>query len=96
MARNYGVEVTGITISQEQLELARQRCAGLPVTLHLMDYRDLDEPFERIVSVGMFEHVGPKTTPPTSIRSNAAYALKDVFCCTPSAVISPITVSILD
>lgn len=60
MARNYGVEVTGITISQEQLELARQRCAGLPVTLHLMDYRDLDEPFERIVSVGMFEHVGPK------------------------------------
>ncbi|EKS7793885.1 cyclopropane fatty acyl phospholipid synthase [Edwardsiella piscicida] len=60
MARNYGVEVTGITISQEQCELARQRCAGLPVTLRLMDYRDLDQPFERIVSVGMFEHVGPK------------------------------------
>lgn len=60
MARNYGVEVTGITISQEQCELARQRCAGLPVTLRLMDYRNLDQPFERIVSVGMFEHVGPK------------------------------------
>ncbi|WP_420911388.1 cyclopropane fatty acyl phospholipid synthase [Edwardsiella tarda] len=60
MARHYGVQVTGITISQEQCAFASQRCADLPVTLRLMDYRDLDETFDRIVSVGMFEHVGPK------------------------------------
>jgi cyclopropane fatty-acyl-phospholipid synthase-like methyltransferase len=37
---------------------ARQRCRGLPVRIELMDYRDLTETFDRIVSVGMFEHVG--------------------------------------
>lgn len=57
-ARHYGVEVTGITISQEQAELARQRCAELPVEILLEDYRDLEGTFDRIVSIGMFEHVG--------------------------------------
>jgi cyclopropane-fatty-acyl-phospholipid synthase len=57
-ARQYGVRVVGITISREQAELARQRCRGLPVDIRLQDYRELDEPFERIVSLGMFEHVG--------------------------------------
>jgi cyclopropane-fatty-acyl-phospholipid synthase len=59
-AENYGVEVFGITVSKEQLKLARERCAGLPVTLELMDYRELSGRFDKIVSVGMFEHVGPK------------------------------------
>jgi cyclopropane-fatty-acyl-phospholipid synthase len=59
-AENYGVQVFGITVSRQQLELARQRCAGLPVTLELMDYRDLQGRFDKIASVGMFEHVGPK------------------------------------
>ena len=59
-AANYGVEVLGITISREQLKLARERCAGLPVTIELMDYRELSGRFDKIVSVGMFEHVGPK------------------------------------
>ena len=59
-AQNYGVKVTGITVSKEQLELARRRCAGLPVRLLLQDYRDLKGQFDKIVSVGMFEHVGPK------------------------------------
>lgn len=57
-ARHHGVEVTGITISREQAELARQRCQGLPVTIELKDYRDLAECFDRVVSIGMFEHVG--------------------------------------
>ncbi len=57
-ARHYGVEVTGITISREQAELARQRCQGLPVEILLEDYRDLEGSFDRIVSIGMFEHVG--------------------------------------
>lgn len=59
-AERYGVQVTGITVSKEQLQLGRQRCAGLPVTLLLQDYRDLQGEFDKIVSVGMFEHVGPK------------------------------------
>lgn len=59
-AEHYGVEVVGITISKEQQKLARARCEGLPVSIELMDYRDLTEQYDKIVSVGMFEHVGPK------------------------------------
>jgi cyclopropane-fatty-acyl-phospholipid synthase len=58
----YGARVTGVTLSTEQLALARERvaAAGLAerVTFDLKDYRDLAEPFDRIVSVGMLEHVG--------------------------------------
>lgn len=59
-AEKYGAEVVGITISKEQLELAKKRCAGLPVDLRFQDYRDVTEKFDRIVSVGQFEHVGSK------------------------------------
>ncbi|RZJ13793.1 MAG: cyclopropane fatty acyl phospholipid synthase [Rubrivivax sp.] len=59
-AERYGVRVTGVTISKEQLALAEQRCAGLPVTLLLQDYRSLKGRFDKVVSVGMFEHVGLK------------------------------------
>lgn len=57
-----GARVKGVTLSQEQLALARQRAAkkGLSerVRFDLQDYRDIEEPFDRIISVGMFEHVG--------------------------------------
>lgn len=59
-ARNYGVKVIGLTISAEQQRLAQKRCTGLNVEILLKDYRDLNLNFDRIVSVGMFEHVGPK------------------------------------
>lgn len=59
-AENYGVEVTGITVSKEQQRLAQARCAGLPVVIELMDYRELTGRYDKVVSVGMFEHVGPK------------------------------------
>jgi cyclopropane-fatty-acyl-phospholipid synthase len=62
-AERHGAVVTGITVSKEQLALARERCAGLPVTLLLQDYRELTGRFDKIVSVGMFEHVGPKNYP---------------------------------
>jgi cyclopropane-fatty-acyl-phospholipid synthase len=62
-AQHYGVEVVGITVSREQQSLARERCAGLPVDIRLMDYRDLEGKFDKLVSVGMFEHVGPKNYP---------------------------------
>jgi len=63
LALNYSVEVVGITISKEGAELARLRCKNLPVEIRLTDYRDLNEEFDRIVSVGMFEHVGHNNYP---------------------------------
>ncbi|MFA5841709.1 MAG: cyclopropane fatty acyl phospholipid synthase [Candidatus Paceibacterota bacterium] len=59
-AKKYGVSVVGVTISKEQMVLARKLCDGLPVEFRLQDYRDIDEKFDHIVSVGMFEHVGYK------------------------------------
>lgn len=57
-AEKYGVSVVGLTISQQQFEYAQQYCKGLPIEIRLQDYRDLSGSFDRIVSVGMFEHVG--------------------------------------
>lgn len=59
-AEKYQVEVMGITVSREQLEFARTMCRGLPVEIRLEDYRDINGRFDRIVSVGMIEHVGYK------------------------------------
>lgn len=59
-AEHYSVKVTGITVSKQQLELGKKLCAGLLVELKLMDYRDLNEQYDAIVSLGMFEHVGYK------------------------------------
>ncbi|MBK8271736.1 MAG: class I SAM-dependent methyltransferase [Sphingomonadales bacterium] len=60
--KHYGVDVLGITLSEEQLEVARKRAAEAGVAdnvrFELRDYRDLSGSFDRIVSVGMFEHVG--------------------------------------
>ena len=58
-----GAEVLGVTLSEEQLKVARRRAeeAGVAdkVRFELIDYRAVTGPFDRIVSVGMFEHVGP-------------------------------------
>ncbi|MBS1102299.1 class I SAM-dependent methyltransferase [Gluconobacter sp. Dm-62] len=63
LAKDYGAQVLGITLSREQLEVARKRAKdeGLEgqVRFELIDYRNLHQQFDRIVSVGMFEHVGP-------------------------------------
>lgn len=59
-AERYGVRVVGITVSHEQIKLGQQLCKGLDVELRFQDYRDIDESFDRVVSLGMFEHVGPK------------------------------------
>ncbi len=59
-AQRYGVRVTGVTISRNQAATARQRCEGLPVNIRLCDYRSLEGRFDRIYSLGMFEHVGPR------------------------------------
>lgn len=59
-AENYGVSAVGVTISKEQAVLARKNCNNLPVKILLKDYRDIKGKFDRIVSLGMFEHVGYK------------------------------------
>ncbi|MBU6426394.1 MAG: cyclopropane-fatty-acyl-phospholipid synthase family protein, partial [Rhodospirillales bacterium] len=62
LAKEFGAQVTGITLSEEQLDAARARAEqeGLTeqVSFELMDYRAMNRQFDRIVSVGMFEHVG--------------------------------------
>ena len=61
-AEHYGVEVTGVTVSEHQAERARALCAGWPVEILLCDYRELTEQveqrFDAAYSIGMFEHVG--------------------------------------
>jgi cyclopropane-fatty-acyl-phospholipid synthase len=63
-ARNYGVNVMGITVSSQQASYIKERHENLPIQVALCDYRRLpqlvNEPFDRIASIGMFEHVGPR------------------------------------
>lgn len=71
-AENYGVSGVGITVSKEQVALAKEVCKDLPIEIRLQDYGDLNEKFDRIVSLGMFEHVGSK---------NYKKFMKVVDCC---------------
>src|ERR1700736_5188102 len=59
-ARHYGCQVVGITISREQFHYAQRWCRGLDVEIQLRDYREVTGQFDRVASVGMVEHVGPK------------------------------------
>lgn len=59
-AENYGVECVGYTLSKNQLALGREMCQGWPITFVLDDYRHIQGQFDRVVSIGMFEAVGPK------------------------------------
>ncbi len=59
-ARKYHVSVYGITVSRKQAEFVKKQCRGLDVVIELLDYRKLKQKFDRIVSIGMFEHVGYK------------------------------------
>ncbi len=77
-AENYGVSVVGVTISKEQALLAQEACKNLPVEIRLMDYREMPKKlgtFDKIVSIGMFEHVGPKNY--RAYMSAAEGCLKD-------------------
>ncbi|HEU5398590.1 MAG TPA: cyclopropane fatty acyl phospholipid synthase [Gammaproteobacteria bacterium] len=59
-AERHGVSGVGITVSENQAAYARELCRGLPVEIKMMDYRELHESYDRIFSIGMFEHVGEK------------------------------------
>lgn len=59
-AEKYGAEVLGVTVSAEQVELGMDLCRGLPVELRLQDYREVRGKFDRVISIGVMEHVGYK------------------------------------
>jgi cyclopropane-fatty-acyl-phospholipid synthase len=63
-AEYHGVHCVGLTISSNQAALGKHLCEGLPISFELIDYRDFNrdgrDKFDRIASVGMFEHVGPR------------------------------------
>lgn len=58
LSENCGCQVTAVNISKEQLNYARETCRDLPVSFLDCDYRDIQGKFEKVISVGMFEHVG--------------------------------------
>ncbi len=59
-AENYRVQVLGTTVSKKQAAFGEKLCKGLPVEIRLQDYRNLEGAFDRILSIGMIEHVGYK------------------------------------
>ena len=88
-ARKYGVTGVGVTVSHEQAEYARELCRDLPVEIRVQDYREVpdeigDQKFDRIWSIGMFEHVGVKNyrayfeTVRQSLRSNGLTLLHTI------------------
>lgn len=60
LAERYRVEVTGVTVSENQVHYGTEYCRGYPVKILYQDYRDLSGKYDRILSIGMFEHVGYK------------------------------------
>jgi cyclopropane-fatty-acyl-phospholipid synthase len=83
-AKKYGVSVVGLTISQEQAALARQRCQGLDVEILLQDYRTYEGVFDRVVSIEMIEAVGRKNMTTffamvqRSLRKGGLFALQAI------------------
>ncbi len=59
-AKHYNVSVVGVTLSENQANFGCRACKGLPVEILVKDYRDVEGSFDRVVSIGMFEHVGKK------------------------------------
>src|SRR3989344_5627960 len=59
-AAERGVHGTGVTVSKEQAAHGMKACAGLPVSIYLDDYKNVQERYDRVVSIGIMEHVRPK------------------------------------
>ena len=60
MAENYGCEVTAYNISEEQVKFGRDLCKGLKVNIIKADYREAKGVFDKVVSIGLCEHIGYK------------------------------------
>jgi cyclopropane-fatty-acyl-phospholipid synthase len=59
-AEHYGISGVGINISKEQIKFARESTKGLPLEFQLKDYRDAEGTFDRVISIGLTEHIGYK------------------------------------
>lgn len=59
-AEKYGAQVTGVTVSREQVKLGNQKCRDLPVEIKYEDYRKVSGLYDRVISIGIMEHVGYK------------------------------------
>ncbi len=98
-ARTRGCEVTGISLSEEQIRYAIEFTKGLPVTIRKLDYRDLPEsglpPFDKISIVGMLEHVGYKNYPGIMavvhqmLRPDGLFLLHTIGNCEKTTVVDP-------
>jgi len=94
-AEEYGAYPLGITVSKEQKKLADESYRRLPVVTRLQDYRDINERFDHIVSVGMFEHVGYKNyrtfmkTVHGALKDDGLFLLHTIGGNTSSRVIDP-------
>ena len=59
-AEKYDAKVVGVNLSTEQVKLARELCAGLPVEIRQQDYREVEGTYDAVISIGILEHVGYK------------------------------------
>jgi len=75
IVERYDVTVVGCTVSAQQASLAQEECRGLPVQILLQDYREISGSFDRVFSIGMFEHVGYKNY--RTYMKNVSRLLKD-------------------
>ncbi|PSQ97897.1 MAG: hypothetical protein BRD55_00385 [Bacteroidetes bacterium SW_9_63_38] len=90
-ADTYDVSCVGVTVSEEQKALGEEHCGGLPIEFRLTDYRDVTGTFDHIVSIGMFEHVGPKNYRTFFKKWMSVLPTEGCSCWTPSAIGSPTT-----
>jgi cyclopropane-fatty-acyl-phospholipid synthase len=98
-AERRGCEVTGISLSDEQIRYAREYTKGLPVTIHKMDYRDLPfsglAPFDKVTIIGMIEHVGYRNYAPLMdvvhrmLKPEGLFLLHTIGNCEKTTVVDP-------
>lgn len=95
LAKNYDCKVTSYNISKEQVKYAREKSKGLPVTFVHKDYREATGTYDRVVSVGMCEHVGYKNYQPfmklahDRLNDNGLFLLHTIGCNTTTTHTDP-------
>jgi len=94
-AEHYGCAVTAVNISEEQIRYAREFCKNQPVKIFRADYRQIEGSFDKIVSVGMFEHVGKKNYETfmkvvhRCLKEDGIFLLQTIGCNTPRDSVNP-------
>ncbi len=85
-AEKYGVSCVGVSVSKEQVKLGNETRGDLPIEFRLQDYHDINEKFDHIVSIGMFEHVGYKNyrtymkIVKKNLKDNGLFLLHTIGC----------------